>query len=317
VLAPLTLIACRLLQGFCVGGEYTGAAIFVNENAKKENAGFLGGMVGSAAFVGSVIATLRGFILTLPQMPSWGWRMAFIIGAVVGLGGFYMRYTLKESPDFLRLKEKNKVSKRPLLETFRNHKLLSLYTAFIGGAVFLPVYLSFIYPSVIFTKDLQFSSSSVFMINTYVMSLWSLFFPTMGYFADKVGKQKMMSGAALGFIVCALSVFLLYSTLDWVYILLGQTILSILGTAYAAPSLSLLPEIFPVDIRYSGLSFSYSVGEALFGGFTPLIAHVLIEYTHSPLSPAIYLISGGVAPWIALSSLRYPPIQREQAQLLS
>lgn len=304
VLAPIILILCRLMQGFCVGGEYTGAAIFVNEHAKKSNSGFLGGMIGGATFVGSVVATFIGFLLTLPQVPSWAWRGAFIIGALVGLVGFYIRFTAKESPDFLKLQAKNATSKRPLWDTFLNYKLLSLHTAFIGGAVFMPVYLSFIYPSVILTKDLHFSPSQIFLINTYIMSLWSLLFPLMGYFADKIGNQRMMSGAAIGFILCALPVFLFYSTYNWTYILAGQTVLSIIGAAYAAPSLSFLPEIFPVNIRYSGLSFSYSVGAAVFGGFTPLIAHLLVELTHSPLSPALYLILGGGAAWIALYNLR-------------
>ncbi|MBX9621621.1 MAG: MFS transporter [Alphaproteobacteria bacterium] len=300
ILAPITLILCRLMQGFCVGGEFTGAAIFVNEHAEKNNAGFLGGMIGGASFVGSVIATFIGFLLTLPQLPSWAWRGAFIIGAVVGLVGFYIRFTAKESPDFLKLQEKNEVSTHPLWDTLVNYKLLSLSVVFIGGAVFMPVYLSFIYPTVILTKDLHFSPSHIFLINTYILSLWSLLFPLMGYFADKIGKQKMMSGAAIGFVLCAMPVFMLYSTYDWTYILVGQTILTIIGTAYAAPSLSFLPEIFPVRVRYSGLSFSYSVGASLFGGFTPLIAHVLVEWTRSPLSPALYLISGGIVAWVSL-----------------
>lgn len=305
ILAPITLILCRLMQGFCVGGEFTGAAIFVNEHAEKNNTGFLGGMIGGASFVGSVIATFIGFLLTLPQLPSWAWRGAFLIGAVVGLVGFYIRFTAKESPDFLKLQEKNEVSSHPLWDTLVNYKLLSLSVVFIGGAIFMPVYLSFIYPSVILTENLNFAPSYVFLINIYITSLWSFLFPLMGYFADRIGKQKMMSGAAIGFVLCAMPVFMLYSSYDWIYILLGQTILTIIGTAYAAPSLSFLPEIFPPRIRYSGLSFSYSVGASLFGGFTPLIAHVLVGVTQSPLAPALYLISGGIVAWISLYCLKF------------
>ncbi|MBA3814163.1 MAG: MFS transporter [Alphaproteobacteria bacterium] len=282
---------------------------------KDGGAGFLGGVIGSASFVGSVLAAFIGFLVTLPQAPDWGWRMAFIFGAVFGLVGFYVRYKIKESPDFLTLKENNKITMQPLLETFRNYKLLSLYTVFIGGAVFVPLYLSFIYPSVILKRDLNLSSSHIFMINTYIMLLWSILLPVMGYMSDKFGKQKTMSGASIGFILCALPVFWLYSTNDWGYILLGQTILSFIGTAYAAPSLSFLPEIFPTNIRYSGLSFSYSVGAALFGGFTPLIAHVLVEFTQSPLSPAIYLMLSGVAAWIALSFLNVPSYKESYPDL--
>jgi len=311
VFAPLALILCRLLQGFCIGGEYTGAAIFMNEHAKKGDSGFYGGLIGSATFVGSVVATVIGFLLTLPQAPTWAWRIAFIIGAIFGLVGFYIRYKVKESPDFLKLKERNNISKIPLWDTFKDHKLPSIYTIFIGGGIFVPLYLSFIYPSVMLTKDLHFSTSYVFLVNTYIMALWSVLFPIMGYFSDRMGKQKMMSMAALGFIVCAVPVFLLYSTKDWAAILIGQTLLSFIGTAYAAPSVGLLPEIFPAPIRYSALSFSYSVGAALFGGFTPLIAHVLVELTHSPISPSIYLIFSGVAAWLGLYFLTVQPSYEE------
>lgn len=313
--APITLILCRLLQGFCVGGEYTGAAIFVNEHAPKNNSGFLGGVVGSASFVGSVLAAVIGFLVTLPEAPNWGWRMAFISGAIFGLVGFFVRYKAKESPDFLNLKNKNEIAKQPLVEVFKKYKLLSFYTVFIGGAVFIPLYLSFIYPSVILKRDLNLSTSHIFAINTYIMLLWSLLFPIMGYLSDKFGKQKTMSSAAIGFILCAFPVFLLYNTNDWKYMLVGQTILSIVGTAYAAPSLSFFPEIFPASIRYSGLSLSYSVGAAIFGGFTPLIAHVLVEFTQSPVSPALYLMSSGVVAWIALHFLNLPSYRGTQSTL--
>jgi MFS transporter, MHS family, proline/betaine transporter len=303
LVAPLILLLCRLMQGFCVGGEYTGAAIFVNEHARKNKAGLWGGLIGSASFIGSVAATSIGFLLTIPGAPSWAWRVAFMAGGLFGLLGFYIRYKVKESPDFLAIKEAGKISKHPLIQTLRTHKLPALYTSFIGGAVFIPLYLSSIYPSVILKTDLQLSSSHIFLISTYIMSLWGLLFPLMGYLADTVGKQKLMSWAAIGFIICAMPVFLLFSTNNWISILEGQTILSILGVAFAAPSVSLLPEIFPANIRYSGLSFSYSVGAALFGGFTPFIAHVLVEWTQTAVAPAAYLMLGGLAAWIALHFL--------------
>ena len=301
--APIILLLCRLMQGFCVGGEYTGAAIFVNEHVMKRKSGLWGGFIGSATFAGSVVATGIGFLLTMPEVPSWAWRIAFIAGGIFGLIGFYIRYNVKESPDFLAIKETGKVSKHPLLQTLKTHKLPALYTSFIGGAIFIPLYLSSIYPSVILKTDLQLSSSHIFLINAYVMSLWGLLFPMMGYLSDAIGKQKLMSWAAIGFIVCALPVFLLFGTNNWVYILEGQTILSFVGVAFAAPSVSFLPELFPANIRYSGLSFSYSVGAALFGGFTPLIAHVLVEWTGSAVSPAGYLMVGGLAAWLTLHFL--------------
>lgn len=141
IAAPIILVICRLLQGLCVGGEYSGASIFVIEYSKKGQETFAGSILTASGLFGGVIGTFLGFICTLSFMPSWGWRIPFLLGSLMGLVGYYIRKNVNESPDFMRHKNE-KVAKVPLFLVFQNRKINLLCTIGIGAVSLIPFYIA-------------------------------------------------------------------------------------------------------------------------------------------------------------------------------
>jgi len=130
-LAPFLLLCCRLGQGFCLGGENNGSAIFLLEHLKRRK-GFAGALILTGGAVGTILATLFAGISNLPFMPEWAWRVPFLFGLLIGLLGVYIRHSLEETPEFLLLNEKKERSS-PFLFVLKNHIRQFLCAIGIGG----------------------------------------------------------------------------------------------------------------------------------------------------------------------------------------
>ena len=131
VAAPLMLILCRMIQGLCTGGEYNGAAIFALEHAANRQPGFISGFISASCVLGAITATVAGFIVFLPSMPAWAWRIPFLFGAVVSFVGYYLRRTSQESPAYTT--SQALVKRQPLLTVFRESKKPFLVNIVVGG----------------------------------------------------------------------------------------------------------------------------------------------------------------------------------------
>ena len=173
----------------------------------------------------------------------------------------------------------------------------------IGGFAFIPFYTLSVFMNMFLITKIKMPSSYVLLINMSTMVLWVLFLPIMGYLSDKIGGKRLMSLGAIGTVLFSYPLFYPLAdnfTLSNLFLL--QIGLSFISAAFVAPSSALLPRLFKVKERYTGVAFSYFLGVALFGGTTPLIESALVEYTGSLLSPALYVILGGL---LGLISVRY------------
>lgn len=303
--SALILLASRLLQGLCVGGEYSGAAIFVAEHAPKGKEGFFGSILCSTGFLGAVLGTAIGSLFVREGMLEWGWRIPFILGGIFGIIGFFLRKIIEETPVFSELSKARDVHLYPLIKVIGSHKRNVLCTIFLGANGLIPLYIATIYMNVVLTKELNFSTSQTLFINTGIMSLWVLLLPLAGFLSDKKGRSQVMSWAALLTAFSAFPLFLfLYQNLCLERVLIFQIVLTILGAFYVGPLPSFLPTLFPAKIRYSGVAFSYTLGQALFGGTAPLIAHALVEWVGSGMAPAIYLCFGAFLGWLGVTQSR-------------
>lgn len=294
IAAPIILILCRLLQGLCVGGEYSGASIFVIEYSKRGREAFAGSILCAAGLSGGVLGTFLGFLFTLPFMPPWGWRIPFLIGSGFGLIGYYIRTKISETPDFLRNKEVN-ISKIPLWDVLQNRKRNLICTMGIGAAALIPLYLSSVYMGHILSTKLNLPTSQIMLVNVILNILLMLLLPLMGNLADsKVGKENLMIFSSFASILIAYPLFLLLTNdLSLQNVIFCQIVLAVTNAAFAAPSMALLSTFFPVHERYSGIGFGYALGGALLGGTTPLIVVSLVNGFNSPMMPAYYLMFSG------------------------
>lgn len=289
--APLLLAMCRLFQGFCIGGETSGAMTYMIENAAPQEKDIFSAWLVASCYVGTLIGTLLGSLFTLSFMPTWGWRLTFVAGSLIAFIGYYIRKCLKESPEFLQTQRQGKILKLPLKELIKNEKRNLFYAVSISSAVVIPFITIFIYLNSLFIKNLHLEPSFVLILNAGLMGIWILLLPLSGFFAQKYGRRLTMGIGVLGMGFFAYPLFLLMGTEPTLSsILFTQFILSVFAIAYCAPTSALLVELFPVNERYSGIAFGYSLGHAIFGGLTPIILTILVQSLGLTFAPAAALI---------------------------
>lgn len=300
LLAPLILMGCRLVQGFSVGGEYSGAAIFVSEHAGQNRPGFIGSFLCATGFGGALLGTLVGAFSTLSIMPDWGWRIPFIIGGIIGLGSYFLRRKLPETPDFKKEAKFIKEGSIPLLEVYRKKPGNAFCVIAMGANGLIPLYLGSIYLNPILIQDFGLSVASMMLVNGFFLFTWMILLPIFGHYADKIGLSTLMAISSFLTLVLAFPLFsLIAETRSLIHIFAFQAVLSFLGAAFVSALPGFLPSLFSPLERYSGVAFNYTLGQALFGGTAPLIATSLVTWTGDPTAPAFYLMLSGFCGLLA------------------
>jgi len=300
ILAPTILILCRLAQGFSLGGEYSGAIIFIGEHAQNQKPGFTTSWLCVTGFLGAILGTLIGSFFTLSIMPEWGWRVPFIIGGLLGLAIYFLRRNLPETPVY---KNEEKISKKaslPILEVYKKRPLNALCTFIMGSTGMVTLYTGSIYFNPILINEFGLSTSQMMLVNTLILVMWAAFLPVFGYIGDKIGLSLLMGITSFCIFIFAIPLFLMVGiaqSLTSVFILQG--LLCIMGSAFLASAAPQFPKLFAPLERYSGVAFHVALGQALLGGTTPLIASALVNWTGNPTAPGYYLMSCGLLGVIA------------------
>ena len=318
ILAPIILVFLRLLQGLALGGEYGGAAIYVAEHSSDEKRGFNTSWIQTTATVGLLLAlaVIGIFRVTMGDQAfrDFGWRIPFLLSAVLVVLALYVRLRLQETPLFARLKEAGKSSTSPWRESFgdpRNRRLilLALLGMTAGQAV---VWYQGQFQALFFlqnTLNISFVTS-YFIVGTAIV-LATPFFLVFGALSDRIGRKKIILAGCLIAAVSYVPIYLLMQqfagpgtpgtnaagtpitlhnqpnvpvliALVWVQVLFV--------TMVYGPIAAFLVEYFPARIRYTSLSIPYHIGNGWFGGFLPLIAASLAAATGNPLAGLAYPI---------------------------
>lgn len=292
ILAPIILVIIRLFQGLCVGGEGAAVAIFVLEHLEGYRPGLIGSIVMASNMVGTLLATFVALALShFGGVVESYWRYAFILGGLVGLIGLYMRYQLNETPIFEARKQSNKISKHPLLDAIRVHWESMLVVLFLGGVTNAVTYTIRGYFPVFFSEVIGYDQVDAWYFTALGLFCMIVFLPLFGVIADKIGYRRFF------YIVCNMVVFTIipiyYMLANPVYdlskVLAGILFLGILAAAICAPAYPYAIKSFEVELRFSGVASSWNLGNAIFGGTTPLISAFLTE-KFGPIAPAYYLI---------------------------
>ncbi len=304
IAAPIILVICRLFQGLCVGGEYSGAAVYFFESCKEEKTGFFGSIMSGTAFCGAILGSLVGTLCTAPFMPEWGWRIPFLLGSILGVIGFFIRRNIKETPAFTKEEQRSTMDvnfQKPLLGLLKYEKRNILCTLSIGAAGYVCLYISTIYLNSVSAQEVNLSSFMIMSINTLVLCLWVVFILFFGYLSDFLGKKFVMQLSCWGLIMLSFPFFYLTTQaptlINVVYL---QIFLGILGASFFGVAAGFIPNLFYVKQRYVGVAAGLNIGQALLGGTTPLIASSLVYFTGDPTAPAFFLIAAGVMALIAL-----------------
>lgn len=289
--APFLLISLRFLQGFCLGGETSGVMTYIIENSKGQERDMSSVYLVMSCYVGTLVGVMVGAVFTMSFMPDWAWRFAFVIGSLIAVVGFYVRRKLRESEEFSNAKGTGILVKKPFVEILKDQKVHLVQSAGIASAIVVPFFIIFIYLNGILSKDLGWGSSSVLMLNSALMVFWIAGLPVVGYLAKSYGRKQVMSAGLLGMGIVSYPLFTLVSSHpSFEMILITQLVLCVFSMAYAGPSSAHLVDLFPVNKRYSGIAVGYSLGHAIFGGFTPVVLTTLAQYLEMGLAPAVFII---------------------------
>lgn len=306
-LAPLLLTLIRLAQGLSMGGEFTGSMVFVVENAQQRNRGLYGSWVVFSLLigilVGSAVATTTCYFLPEDSLMAWGWRIPFLMSVVGGLIGSSMRRTLREPEEFTKAKMHHKEHSSPLVELSKHHLKTIAYVVTIELTLSIGFYLIVTFINNFLTAFLKIDMVTSLMMTTISMIAMGVSILLSGWISDQIGRKAVLMTGALAFVFFAYPLFIGLES-GFTSALLAQISLSFIMGIFFAPLPATLVELFPLTVRYSGISIAHSISMAVFGGTAPFIATGLIHLTNNNAAPALYLSVASLISVIALFFLK-------------
>lgn len=304
--APILLIFLRLVQGLGIGGEWGGALLLATEYAPPKKRGFFGSIPQMGVTIGLLLGTLSISLMTLlpnAQFEAWGWRVPFILSALLVFIGLWIRNGIDETPAFKEAKESGTISKVPLIDTFKYHWKEVLVAVGAKVVETAPFYIFGTFIISYATGTLDFERSSTLNSVTIATLVTTIMIPFMGKLSDKVGRKPLYIGGTIAMILFAFPYFYLLS-LDSVLWLTVATVigLGIIWAPITAVLGTMFSEIFSTSVRYTGVTVGYQLGAAIAGGTAPLIATALLSaYNNSFVPVALYIIGAAIISLIAVS----------------
>lgn len=288
IYASLLLLFCRLMQGLAVSGEFNGASIFLIEHCKNNYPNLAGSWIATAAALGMLLGASSAMIVTQADMPTWAWRVPFFFAFACCFIANYLRYRLAESPVFIQASHHKQIVKFPLFEVFKKHKIAFCKNILLGALVSVYIYICNVYFVNYLIKDIHLTVPTAISLAGVGELAVVLCTPFAALLADYFGEKiVMLSGLFLALIAAPL-LFKVATSESIFLISLGQILYGISNAFAFGPIFNFIYKLFPTAIRYTGNSVAWSIGVALFGSTSPIVADYLLQH-HSVYGPALYV----------------------------
>ncbi|WNW12525.1 MFS transporter [Pseudomonas sp. DTU_2021_1001937_2_SI_NGA_ILE_001] len=288
--APVLLLLMRVIQGAAIGGEVPGAWVFVSEHVPARYVGYACGTLTAGLtagiLLGSLVATLINSIYSATEVSDYAWRIPFLLGGVFGLMAVYLRRMLHETPVFAELQQRKALAEEvPLKAVLREHRgsvaLSMLLTWLLSAGIVVVILMT---PTFLQTTY-GFPAATALKANSLAIVCLSLGCIAAGMLADRFGAGWVFVVGSIGL---GASSWTFYHSLmahpDWLFPLYAVTG-AFVGTIGAVPYV--MVKAFPPVVRFSGLSFSYNLAYAIFGGLTPMVVTFMLK--QSPMGPSWYV----------------------------
>ena len=295
VAAPILLITLRLIQGLGIGGEWGGALLLATEYAPPERRGLFGSIPQMGVTIGMVMGTLALWIMTLlpeDSFMTWGWRVPFVLSALLVVFGLWIRKGIDETPEFKRVQEAGEIPNLPIVETLKYHWRAVLIT--IGAKVVetAPFYIFSTFVVSYATANLGFTRTATLSAVMIATVVTTILIPIMGHLSDKVGRKKLYVAGTVAMALFAFPYFWMLQQGSVALLILATVIaLGVIWAPITAVLGTMFSEIFDAKVRYTGVSLGYQIGAAVAGGTAPLVATALLaQFNNSYVPVALYII---------------------------
>lgn len=313
VTAPILLLVCRLLQGFAVGGEWGGAVLMAAEHGDPEHRGFWSSWPQAGVPLGNLLATGVLFVLAAVQsdadFEAWGWRIPFLLSAVLVFIGLWVRLSLEESPVFKEAQdelaakaEAETSSHMPIIEVIKHYPKEVLIAMGMRMAenisyyIFTVVVISYVKVYLDAGTDLILKA---LLIGAAIQFIW---IPIVGHFSDKIGRRPLYLAGAAGVGIWSFFFFGLIDSMSEGKVVLAIVVGLILHSLMYAPQAAFFSELFGTSVRYTGASVGYQLASIFAGALAPIIALQLLGSVEekNTTAVAIYVSVASVISIIAV-----------------
>jgi len=281
--APVILGLMRILQSFPAGGEIPGAFCYLYESSRHEKRRYLCSWGAVGYQLGILLSTIECFclekFLSHEALITWGWRVSFLIGGLIGLFGLLLRYQLHETPLYQEMTTHEKIVKEPIWQVLSSHKKGIfkgiLFCALNSSSFYL---LSVNFP-VYFQKLIGTNYSNSLIITIIFLLLITIPLPFFGMLADKYSNKNMLIFSTIGIILLLYPLSLAINSTSLFFIITVIFLFSIFFTCLSALIPYIMPNLFPIRVRFTCVAVSFNIVDAVIGGFAPVIALYLYHYT--------------------------------------
>jgi len=307
IVAPLLLAVCRLGQGLGLGGEWSGAVLLATENAPEGKRAWYGMFPQLGAPIGFILAT-GSFLLLSAAIPEqafmqWGWRIPFIASAILVIVGLYIRLKLHETPAFKKVLDKQKEVNIPFKEVVTKHTGKLILGTIAAICTFVVFYLTTVFALNWGTTKLGYARGEFLELQLFATLCFAAFIPLSAIFAEKFGRKATSVGVCIAAAIFGLFFSsMLESGNTLIVFLFLCTGLSIMGLTYG-PIGTVLSEIFPTSVRYTGSALTFNLAGIFGASFAPLIATKLAE-TYGLYAVGYYLTAASLLSLVAFLLIR-------------
>jgi metabolite-proton symporter len=307
VAAPLLLVLLRLLQGFGVGGEWGGAVLIATEHASPRRRALYGSFAQFGVPIGvltSNLAFLAVAGLSDEAFLSWGWRIPFLLSVVLVVVGFVVRSRLQEAPEFEEVKRRREVSTVPVAELVRRHPRVLTLASLASIAPPAVGYTVIVYMLSYGTTVLDYERTTLLTLIMLSTVVWVATITAAAVLSDRFGSRPVFIVGAVTAVVWPVPMFALVNTGSPGLAGVAFAVAAVVQGIMAGAQGGLFSEIFPVRVRYSGISIAYQVGGMVGGAVTPIVATALFGATGSSTPIALYVTALSALSLLAVFGLR-------------
>jgi len=294
------LFLLRCVMGFSVGGEYIAVVAYLLEGAPRNRRGLITSMASASSEVGGLFAVAVSLLtvnsISSANLDSWGWRIPFLVGAVLAASVWIARTTMEESPDFRRQQASGTVPAHPLLHALTNHRAGILRAFAISALGSITYYVGITYVPAFLISTGKLGEGDSLRLSTAAAVAVIVVTPFAGALSDGLGRKPVLIFLSACSAILPIALFYLMARGSPSYALLGAVILACVAGAVSSVGAITTAEQFPGEGRISGLALGATSATAIFGGLTPYVAQVLTERTGWTMVPGAMIAV--VAVWV-------------------